>query len=162
MKSVNIELSLNSCQKALDDLREYQNSLKPKLDEICRRLAQIGAEEASRRFARGDHGNGGVTVNYQQIKNGYKIVAGGHDVYFIEFGTGVFAGVGYGDGLPATSVPVYPGSWSEQHAKQFSEHQCWWYAGEKLEGTEAEMPMYYAGKAIRANAKRVAEEVLSK
>ena len=85
-------------------------------------------------------------------------------MYFIEFGTGFNAGTAYGDkGVPpSVSVPVYPGSWSEEHAKAFSEHGYWYYAGEKLQGTEAEMPMYYAEKAIRENEKRVFEEVFGR
>jgi hypothetical protein len=99
-----------------------------------------------------------------KISNGYKIVAAGEDVYFIEFGTGFNAGTAYGDkGVPpSVSVPVHPGSWSEEHAKAFSEHGYWYYAGEKLQGTEAEMPMYYAEKAIRENEKRVFEEVFGR
>lgn len=163
MKTLVLELSPESCQDALDELKKYQREISPKLDEVCRRLAELGAQEARMRFARGDHGNGGVTVTVEKIDNGYKIVASGHDVYFIEFGTGVNAGVGYGDsGVPATSVPVYPGSWSEQHAQEFSRYGYWWWQGEKLQGTEAEMPMYYAGKAIRENEIRIAREVFSK
>ena len=159
MKTITIQLSADSCQRAVDELKKYSKEIAPKLDEVCRRLAEIGAIEARARFARGDHGNGGVNVTVEKISNGYKIVASGHDVYFIEFGTGVNAGVAYGDGMPPTSVPVYPGSWSEQHAKQFSDYGFWYYNGERLEGTEAEMPMYYAGKAIRNNEKKVFKEV---
>ena len=163
MKKLVLELSPESCRDALDELKKYQREISPKLDEVCRRLAELGAQEARMRFARADHGNGGVTVTVEKIDNGYKIVASGHDVYFIEFGTGVNAGVGYGDsGVPATSVPVYPGSWSEQHAQEFSRYGYWWWQGEKLQGTEAEMPMYYAGKAIRENEVRIAREVFSK
>lgn len=145
MKKITLELSLQSCSDVYKQLEEYQKNIKPKLDEVCRRLAEVGAEEARRRFARGDHGNGSVFVTVTKINNGYKIEAMGHDVYFIEFGTGVFAGVGYGDGIPSTSVPVYPGSWSETHAKQFSEKGYWYYEGEQLQGTEAEMPMFLCG-----------------
>lgn len=159
MKTITIQLSADSCDKAVKELQAYSKGVDPKLDEVCRRLADIGAQEAQARFSRGDNGNGGVVVTTERISNGYKIVANGHDVYFIEFGTGVNAGVGYGDGMPVTSVPVYPGSWSEHHAKQFSENGFWYYNGERLEGTEAEMPMYYAGKAIRNNMKRVVSEV---
>ena len=158
MKHITLELSLESCQKALNELHDYKNELRPKLDEICRRLAEIGAEEARQRFARGDYGNTDAYVSTTPIDNGWKIVAMGKDVYFIEFGTGFFA---HPHGA-TTSVPVYPGSYSEQHAKQFSEYGYWWYEGEKLQGTEAEMPMYFAGEAIRANEERIAREVFGK
>ena len=159
MKTITIQLSADDCAKAVRGLQEYTKNIIPKLDEVCRRLAEIGAQEASLRFARSDHGNGGVAVTTVKMDNGYKIVASGHDVYFIEFGTGNFAGVGYGEGMPQTSVPVYPGSWSERHKQQFSNYGFWYYAGERLEGTEAAMPMYYAGRAIRNNERRVVKEV---
>lgn len=163
MQKVTIELSTESCKAALEELKKYERDFNSKMEEVCRRLAEIGAREASFRFARGDHGNSDATVTTQKFDKGYKIVASGKDVYFIEFGTGFNAGVGYGDGMPSgLSVPVYPGSWSEEHKKLFSEQGFWWYGGEKLQGTEAEMPMYYASKAMRNNIKKVVEEVFKK
>lgn len=158
MKRITVELSAQSCGKALKELQQYEKQIKPKLDEVCKRLAEIGAQEASARFARGDHGNGGVVVTTEQMENGYKVVASGHDVYFIEFGTGFDANPhGY-----KPTVPVYPGSWSEGHAQKFSEYGYWYYGGERLQGTEAEMPMYYAERAIRENEKRIVQEVFGK
>ena len=159
-----IELSTHSCRDAEEKVREAAKSNDKKMQEVCKRLAELGAEEARRRFARGDHGNGNVDVIPIPMENGYKISASGNDVYFIEFGTGHFAGIGYGDrGVPSgLSVPVYPGSYSEQHSQMFSELGYWFWHGEFLQGTEAEMPMYYAGKTIRANIKKVAEEVFGK
>lgn len=157
MKTITIELTTQSCTKALKELEAYRKKIEPKLDEVCRRLAELGASEARARFD-GSHGNGDVFVYPpMKISNGYKIVASGHDVYFIEFGTGVYT---YPHGN-SVSVPVYPGSYSEQNAQQFSTYGFWWYGGEQLEGTPAYMPMLYAGQAIRANAKRIVQEVFS-
>lgn len=163
MKHLTIELTQESIDNAIKVLEAYQedgkvNKIREKLDKVCKQLADIGAEEARRRFARADHGNGDVTVTVEKMRNGYKIVASGADVYFIEFGTGFFA-MPHGDEI---SVPVYPGSYSEEHAQAFSEHGYWYYAGEKLQGTEAEMPMYFAGEAIRNNEKRILREVYGK
>lgn len=155
MKQILIELSPESCDNALEALKLYMKEINPKLDEVCRRLAEIGAAEARVHFARGDHGNKDATVTTRKIPHGYKIVASGHDVYFIEFGTGFFA-MPHGN---VTNVPVYPGSWSETHAHIFETYGYWYYHGEKLQGTEAEMPMYYAGKAIRDNERRIVKEV---
>jgi len=155
MRRIVILMSEESCQHAIEVLREFHQSIKPKLDLACKKLAEIGAEEARRRFARGDHGNGGVTVTVEPMNGGCKIVANGHDVYFIEFGTGFFVQP-HGQ---AVSAAIYPGSYSEQNKQIFSELGYWWYANEKLQGTEAEMPLYFAGEAIRKNYKRVLKEV---
>ena len=154
-RQIEIFMSPESCQQAIEILREYYQSVKPKLDLVCKKLADIGANEARKRFAMGDHGNGGVSVTVEQMQNGCKIVANGHDVYFIEFGTG-FMVQAHGD---AVSAPIYPGSYSEQNKEIFSNLGYWWYGGEKLQGTEAEMPLYFAGEAIRRNYKRVVREV---
>lgn len=157
MKTITIELSAVSTKYAARLLKDYARGHNKRLDEVCRRLAEIGKDEAQRRFDRGaEHGNGGVIVEVVPIDRGYKIVASGHDVYFIEFGTGIYAN----PNDYTTSVPVYPGSYSEQHAQRFSEHGFWYYEGEKLQGTEAQNAMYYAGKAMRENEQRIMKEVL--
>ena len=120
MRKIVVELSAESCNRAVKELEKYQKEIKPKLEEVCRRLAQIGVEAAT----------DAVIEEPVQIDNGYKIVMSGEDVYFVEFGTGEFT---YRHGNEV-SVPVYPGSYSEQHAQQFSKYHFWWYGGEQYEG----------------------------
>jgi hypothetical protein len=154
MKTIEIELSPKSIDKAIEELDFISH-----IDTVCQDLALIGADEATRRFMRGSQdGNNDWDVEVVPIENGWKIVASGKDVYFIEFGTGFFA---HPNGYE-TSVPVYPGSWSEQHAQMFSRYGFWYYKGEKLQGTEAQNAMYYAGKAIRDNVNRVIEKVMNR
>ena len=158
-KAIQISLSVAGCEKALKDLNRYQKSIVPKLDEICRRLAEIGRQEiisivSQVRIA---EGNSVSSVETIKIENGWKVTMSGEDVYFIEFGTG--------DGVSAhydAAVPIYYGSWSEQHAQILVSKNFWYYNHIRFEGTPAYMPMYYAGKAIRENAQRVAEEVFRK
>lgn len=155
MKTITVELSVDSCRKAIKELEKYEREIKPKLDEVCRRLAEIGAQEATANL-RHEHGNDDATIlPVVPIENGYKIVMQGKDVYFVEFGTGDMVDQHYSN----VSVLVAPGSWSETHAKQYMTYGFWFYKGERLEGTEAQKPMYYAEKAIRENARRVKEEV---
>ena len=157
MKHIRIELSPESCHAALEELKLYKKNIKPQLDEICRRLAAVGAQ-AARDAIWGEYGNTDATVEAPvKIANGYKIVMSGADVYFVEFGTGRDVKAHYNP-----SVSVAPGSWSQTHAQKYSTYGYWYYGGEKLEGTPAQMPMYYAERAIRANARRVAREVLGK
>ena len=47
MKTITIELSTASCNKALKELEKYQKQIKPKMLEVCKRLAEIGAQEAN-------------------------------------------------------------------------------------------------------------------
>ena len=161
-KTVEISLSVASCDKALRDIEKYKKTIVPKLDEICKRLAEIARNVAQEIFNDpyiAHEGNGGVEVTVNKIENGYSIVAQGESVYFVEFGTGDAATSNHGY---TVSVPIYPGSFSEQNAQKYSEYKFWWYNGDKLTETPTYAPMYYAGKAIRENAKRIAEEVFRK
>ena len=168
MRTITIELSSDGCKEAIRKLEEYRKSIKPKLDEVCRKLAEIGCQAANEQYAKAnadssETGNDGVTAVVLPLEggNGYKIYAEGYDVYFIEFGTGNSAGMMYGDGLPQTSVPVYPGSYSEQNAGQYAKWGYWFYKGKLMSSTDVYMPMYYAEKAIRENERRIVEEVFS-
>ena len=156
MKRITVELSPDSCARAIDELKQYQKDIKPKLDEVCRRLAEIGLQAAQAHWSGGDlHGNNdAMLMPIVPIENGYKIVFQGKDVYFVEFGTG-------NEVAPHmdTTVPVAWGTWSAEDAQELWTKGFWWYGGERLEGTPAYMPMYYASKAIRENAKRVYKEV---
>lgn len=166
MRKITISLSTDSVDKALEELKRYQREIRPKLDEICRRLAELGAEKARKIIADAKknekEGNGDATVSVEKISNGYKIVAKGEDIYFIEFGTGNSAGMFYGDGLPLTSVPVYPGSYSELNAGMYAKWGYWFYRGKIMSSTDVYMPMYHAEQTIRENKNRIAQEVFSK
>ena len=158
MKKIVFELSPDSIDRANEELKAYKKDLKKKLKEVCKRLAEIGAQEASKRFAVGAREyNSDVHVGTRPIENGYAITASGSDVYFVEFGTGINATSTHGFNV---SVPVYPGSFSEQNSQKYSTYGFWWYRKTKYDGTPAYMPMYYAEKAIRENYKRVVLEVL--
>ena len=159
MKRITIELSVDGCQRAIEELKTYQKEIKPKLDEVCKRLAQIGVEEATRvlNSIPPIYGNAVERIEALPMENGWKIVMSGEDVYFIEFGTGNGVNAHYD-----TSVPVAWGSWSAQHSKRLLEYGYWYYNNVKLEGTPAYMPMYYAERAIRENERRIVQEVFGK
>ena len=154
MKHITIELSPQSCSAAVKELERYQKEIKPKMDEVCKRLAEIGAQAAMTHLG-GGHGNDDATIlPVLPIENGYKIVMQGTDVYFIEFGTGDQVNSHFD-----VSVPVGWGTWSAEHEQRLWNYGFWYYGGERLEGTPAYMPMYYAGRAVRENAQRIVREV---
>lgn len=152
-KQIILELSKESCQKALKELEKYQREVKPKLVEVCKRLAEIGREEANAHLALAN-GNDDARIDIEPMDGGYKLVMSGSDVYFIEFGTGSDVDAHY-----ETSVPVFAGSWSMEHSQQYARHGWWWYGGEIYTGTPAYMPMYYAGKKMREEIPRIVKEV---
>lgn len=156
MKTIAIELSVDSCNKAIKELQAYQKEIKPKLDEVCRRVAEVGRDEALSIIngIRLQDGNAVERVDVIKIDNGYKLVMEGEDVYFIEFGTG--------DGVSAhydVSVPVAYGSWSAEHSQMLWKNGFWYYDKVRYTGTPAYMPMYYAERKMREEAPRIVKEV---
>ena len=161
MKTITVELSVDGCTKALKTLEKYKEDIKPKLDEVCRRLAELGAEEARPILATVDpmEGNTDATVSTRKLENGWAITMSGSDVYFIEFGTGDMATSTHGFDV---SVPVKPGSWSVEHGQRYSENGYWWYNGQMLTETYSYAPMFRADRIIRDNVRRISKEVFGK
>jgi hypothetical protein len=158
MRTITIELSSDGCAEALRKIEEYKKEIKPKLDEVCRRLAEIGRDEAISIVdqIRAAEGNVVERIEAVPIENGWKIVMSGEDVYFIEFGTG--------DGVEPhfdTTVPVAWGTWSAENDQILWNQGFWYYNKVRFEGTTAYMPMYYAEKAMRENVDRIVQEVFS-
>ena len=153
MKKITIELSTTSCNEATKELEEYARKIEPKMREVCQKLAEIGLVEAQAHLG-GSFGNTDASLSTAPTGNGYKIVMSGTDVYFIEFGTGDQVSP-HGN----TSVPVAWGSWSAENKQQLWNYGFWWYGGERLTGTPAYMPMYYAGRKIRESIPQVVKEV---
>lgn len=156
MERIVLELSVASCEKAIKALKEYQKDIKPKLDEVCKRLAEIGRDEALSiiNSIPTTAGNTVERVDVVKTENGYKLVMEGEDVYFIEFGTG--------DGVSAhydTSVPVAWGSWSAEHSQMLFNNGFWYYDNVRYTGTPAYMPMYYAEKKMREEMPYIIKEV---
>ena len=154
MKTITIELDPASCKQALKELQDYQKQIKPKLMEVCKRLAEIGVAEAQAHLGL-SNGNTDATIDAPApIDNGYKISMSGSDVYFVEFGTGDQVSAHFD-----TSVPVAWGTWSAEHEQRLWNYGFWWYGGERLTGTPAYMPMYYASKKMREEIPRIVKEV---
>lgn len=87
---INIDLSKQSIDDAIKQLREYEIELQKKLKRVCDRLAEIGAEEMRRVYGDADYaGTNDVQVRVEDDVNGYVIIAYGVTVGFIEFGTGI-------------------------------------------------------------------------
>lgn len=159
MKHIDLELSVQSCNRAVKEIEKYEKDIKPKLDEVCKRLAEIGAQEATAIVSqvRLAEGNAVERIGVEQINNGWKIVMEGEDVYFIEFGTG--------DGVSPhfdSSVPVAWGTWSAEHKQMLWNYGFWYYNKVRFTGTQAYMPMYYAERKMREEMPRIVREVFGR
>ena len=154
-------LDPNSLDEVLFFLSGYAEWATKKGKELCRRLAEIGAEVARINFAGGYiDGNDDVTVTVEPTSGGYQIVANGESVCFLEFGTGVAAGNGYDTSVINPPVDISPASWSStKGTKEFARYGSWHHNGQKYEMTTPRMGMYHAVKEIERQLPFIAEEV---
>lgn len=169
MKKININpLSYSSIQKAINELEEYKKWVVRKSEELTERLATLGATVASLNFSRAVYnGINDVQMSVEPIENGYKIVASGQAVAFIEFGSGAR----YSGSYPAEKTEVdpaitKPGSWSDDGGEgHWNAPGGWWLPKEKggghSYGNPPAMAMYYAAREVEDKIKAIAQEVFS-
>lgn len=146
-----MNISVKGIDHAIKTIEKYAD-MDRKLAELAERLCQIG--EPIIRQIHGHHS----AVWTEPTSNGYRIVAEGEDVLFIEFGAGDAAGSDNGlyDEVPSVARP---GSWSETHAQQYSRYGFWIFAGKKITEVPTNPAFYYAYEAMVQNLPRIAEEV---
>lgn len=146
-----ISVSVTGISRAIKTVEQLAN-LQEKCAELAKRLCEIGEP-----IIRQVHGNP-TEVWTEPSDNGYKIVAEGEDVLFIEFGAGNAAGstAGLYDDVPSV---VRPGSWSETHAKQYVMYGNWWFGGQAYVEVVPTPAFYYAYEYMVQNLPTVAKEV---
>ena len=156
-----MSLSSKSIDKAIKELRAYRDSLDAKKDKLLEELANIGVKEASLRFTTAIYdGVNDSSVTLETIQNGYRIVAEGKAVAFIEFGAGVYHNPSepYPDPRPDGIVGI------GEYGKGLGKRQAWGFRDESGElvithGNPAAMPMWYASEEMRRAIKNKFKEV---
>lgn len=158
-KTIRVELTNKSINKAIKELRKYQQWVEVKERELRLRLAQLGATVASIQFSRAIYnGTNDVTVRVDDTGSVAVIYAEGESVAFIEFGSGAQ----YGYGHPkAGELGVGPGTYPEGKG-HWDDPKGWWYDhGKHSYGNPPAMAMYGAVQAITEQLTKIAKEVFS-
>ena len=129
-----ISVKVEGLDDLIKDLTSYIASLKVKVDELCRRLAELGVETARVEYEIGATLGGQhetPTVEVIPTDSGCMIKAYGDTVFFLEFGAGVYAKT---NEMNTEGLDTTPGSWSKDHLKQFVTKGYWTYkVGETVE-----------------------------
>ena len=163
-KTIHVDLSVNGISRAIKELEQYAKWVEEKTKELTQRCADIGLQVASVGFAGAMYdGTNDVVVTVEPTENGYKVVASGEAVCFIEFGAGVYyngaepypiprpagvVGIGqFGAGQGTNDRWVYRDYGSNQYVV--------------THGNPAAMPMYNASKEIEARLASIAKEVFA-
>lgn len=158
-KTIRFGLNTADIDRAIRELRCYRASLPEKGREICRRLAEYGlllAENAYEGTAYDGEKN--VFVEVEETERGYRILADGEAVLFLEFGAGITYGYGHPQdadfGMGPGTYPIPPGK------GHWNDPKGWWTPeGVHTYGNAPSMAMYNAAKDMRDEVERVAREV---
>lgn len=170
--AINKKIKINlfdsrSLDKAIRQIRQYQNSLPRKVQTFIDRLAKEGLQVVqSTMESVPDEEKGSYYTEIVNTSNGDIIGAAirltGDKVLFIEFSAGITYGT---DNYPLPSgdkygMGTYPGKghWNSPYG--------WWYVDEQGNkhhsyGNRAYMPMYHAEQAIIIQVSHIAREVFS-
>ena len=160
-KVIKMSLSSKSIGDALKQLKAYRNSLEAREKELLDELANIGVREASVRFTTAMYdGVNDSEVTLEPIENGYRIVAQGEAVAFIEFGAGVYHNPTepYPKDRPDGIVCI------GEYGHGYGKRQAWGFRDESGElvithGNPAAMPMWYASEEMRNSILKIARRV---
>ena len=155
-------------------LNDYLAEFKDKADEVCKRLAELGCTRAKLDFSNAIYdGVNDVDVHVEPIDNGYKVVASGNAVMFIEFGAGVYYN-GSGS-YPGELEPGVVGI--GQYGQGRGKNDWWLYPGPPgnaggvpsttvpgmtiTHGNPPAAAMYHAKQEVQDAKERIADEVFN-
>lgn len=158
---IKVSLSPSSIDAAIKQLEDYSKDLDRKAQELCKRLADMGAMYAEWNFSgvlyAGDI-DYKITVDRVDT-NTYAIKANGETVLLMEFGAGVKHGYGHPQaaefGMGPGTYPNGKGHWDDPKGWWFGEKGNWTHTYGNAPG----MPMYNAAKDLRKEILDIAREV---
>ena len=160
---ISIRLNSSSIASAISEMKAYKRWVAEKTQELAKRLADIGCAEAKVRFSGAEYsGQNDAEVSVEAIDNGFRIVAQGRSVFFIEFGAGVYYNGSEPYPEPRPDGVVGIGEYGQGKGKQ----KAWGFYDDSgalviTHGTPAAMPMLHASRTMRQEIERIAREVFS-
>lgn len=136
---------LASIERAIEEVRKYEEWVLRKEDELRRELAEEGVDVARIEFYSAVYdGPNDVSVTVSDEGKTATILASGKAVAFIEFGSG--AKYGYGHPMNG-EFGTGPGTWSDgpEGKGHWQDEKGWYYKhGEKSWGNPPAMAMVHA------------------
>ena len=174
-KKISFGLSVKEVQNAIKEIKEYQNSLPGKCEELCRRLSAEGIA-----IAQAHIGSSGFGKYIRLSSETSPEKAGCKAIFFMEDSQKIVSkwqnqdGVQskeispalmleFGAGLPAKNPVNIPGVGTGTYGSHGNE-PGWWYMDLEgkwhyATGVSPKMPMYNAGKELKDKVVEIAREV---
>lgn len=150
--TIHLSLSTESINAAIRKLADVQETLDNGTEQLVEILTNEGAE-----IAQAAYGSMAVASGEPNGKTGV-ITGDGDDVLIAEFGAGDGVIPVKFENSPMT--PVYAGSYSEQHAKQYSRWGFWYFGGQVYSDIPARHGLLDAKRFIIENSTDIAREVI--
>ncbi|MBQ2768093.1 MAG: hypothetical protein IJF49_08480 [Clostridia bacterium] len=156
--------------------RLSRSRIEARIGAFIARLAEVGEQEARMRFAAAAYdGTNDVKVHAEPTADGYRVVAEGQAVAFIEFGSGILQppypadaavshprGV-YGQGKGSNlNGWVYVGEQGSSGVQMYDRHGSPKEGVYRTKGNPPAAAMYHAVRAMRDAAPEIAREVFGK
>ena len=152
--TINIDLSTESIENAIARLKVRKMHLEEDTEQLVEILTNDGAE-----IAQSAYGDYPVAVKTSILETNGQIIVDGDMPLIAEFGAG--------DGVipvkfeNAPPEPVYSGSYSEQHARQYSRWGFWYFGGKVYSDIPARHGLLDAKRHIIETATETAMEVMA-
>lgn len=175
-KTISFGLSVSEIDRAIKELREYQNSLDAKCQQLCERLCNEGIKIAqshvgSSGFGKYIHLSAEITPEKAGCKaifymeDSQKIVSKWQNqdgVQSKEISPALM--LCFGSGLKAENPTGVPGVGAGSYGEHGLDPNGWWYMDlngvwHHSTGIEPKMPMYNAAKELRNKVIETAREV---
>lgn len=155
MATYRLTMSLNvkSVRKVAEEIAEIKRGFNMKVWKATRITAEHVKRFIELQYATATNYIGwsyyDVSIDIVPLpkRQGYRVVGSGSKIYFLEYGTGIYAGKGFPGGGPVASVDKTPGSWSQNFGRrQFvpGKHEFWIFGHAMIEGSTAAWAFPYA------------------
>lgn len=162
-------LSLVSIEQAIKDITAYRTKLKRLEEELPKALAEFGATYAQAAYdtnihnvywdGKSDHTN--IKVTAEPTEKGWRVLAEGDEVCFVEFGAGVFFNADGGGMFERPEGVVGIGEYGAGNGK----NDVWAFGSGKSRkvtyGTPASNTLYFTAREIEDRIVETARRILT-
>ena len=142
-----------------EELLDKLNRIDEPMQELCRELCEMaqGVVESKYSTWGSASGNTDFRTEIEKTPDGYRLIASGEDIGFLEFGAGAFTDAD--EFADQVGYAIYPGSWSESEGtRAYADRGFWLYHNVHYTGITPSRGMHYALEEILNEIEERAKE----
>lgn len=155
---ITFKLTPDDVRNAVKKIEKFKIGYKKKVNKTLDLVADTCVEYLWTSYLSplGYEGRIDIGINAEKTPDGYKVIASGPTLFFLEYGTGIYASP---DPSGQQAVLAKPGSWSEEHAQQFSTMGYWMFNGRMQVGSEPAHAFYFLNQSMHDIAQKAIREI---